>query len=415
MLHVDGMAPIQLGEREWTVLRQADGTRDLEGIRLAARLAGVRVSIEHLRASFEQLSRLGLFDERASVTEHDAAFARDVPVTALPGYRFTCDGSGGCCRQFDTILFAPIEVARARAMEPELGEAGTRPERVFAPERGGASELATVARVEGACLYLDAETGRCRIHAGKPAGCRIFPARFVDVGDAIRVVPRTECACVFERAPDGEPLTTATRGGELPREAFVPSLPASVAMGPRRVTARELLRFFDEEARSIENETDLAAYVWALAGAVERGVPLGEERAVDATSLGGCLEAARASAERLFRFHACWRAPRDLVRAGAEWVRAALARLDPAAPPGPREPEDERLYVRASFFATVGASSSVERELREHALAMWIARAFPDEARARPEARHPLAIVQALVRGHGLDLGAGAIRASSGA
>ena len=46
----------------------------------------------------------------------------------------------------------------------------------------------------------------------------------------------------------------------------------------------------------------------------------------------------------------------------------------------------------------------MEAELRARAVAIWIARAFPDEARATPEAAHPLAIVEALARGPGLEL-----------
>ena len=92
------------------------------------------------------------------------------------------------------------------------------------------------------------------------------------------------------------------------------------------------------------------------------------------------------------------------MRLGVGWVRDALARIEPGALPPPIEPEDERLYLRAAFFATLGAESSVEAELRERAVAMWIARAFPDDARETREGAHPLAIVEALARGHGLTL-----------
>jgi len=389
MLHVDGAAPVQLGDREWTVLRQADGTRDLEGIRLAASQAGAPVRAEHLRDFLRQLAHLGCFEAR----EEDGApaVARDLPIEHLPGYTFACDGAGGCCGQFDTTLFAPVEVARARALLPEVEEAGDRPERAFLPEHGASSALSTVTRKDGRCLYLDTD-GRCRIHAGKPAGCRIFPARFVDVGTAIRVVPRLECACVFASRPEGEPLTRASRGGELPPELFVPALPAQIAMGERRVGPAELVAFFDERSRALEGEADLAALAWRLAAEID-GASIDPHRA---------LSAARESVERLSRTHVAWRAPRDIVRLGVGWVREGLARIDPGSLPV--EPEDERLYLRAAFFATLGAESSVEAELRERAVAMWIARAFPDEARRTREGAHPLAIVEALARGHGLTL-----------
>jgi len=110
----------------------------------------------------------------------------------------------------------------------------------------------------------------------------------------------------------------------------------------------------------------------------------------------------RESVERLSRTHVAWRAPKDIVRLGVGWVREGLARADPGSLPV--EPEDERLYLRAAFFATLGAESSVEAALRERAVAIWIARAFPDDARRTREGAHPLAIVEALARGHGLTL-----------
>ncbi len=390
MLHLEGAAPVQLGEREWKVLRQADGTRDLEGIRLAAGQAGAPVRLEHVRAFFGELARLGCFEARE--VDEEVAVPRDRPIVHLPGYTFACDGSGGCCSQFDTILFAPVEVARARALLPMLEEAGNCPERVFLPEHGASSLLSTVTRAEGSCLYLDTDR-RCRIHAGKPMGCRTFPTRYVDVGSAIRVVPRLECACVFEVRAEGEPLTRASRGSELPPELFVPALPPQIAMGERGVTPEELVAFFDERAEGLEREPDLAAFAWALAAGVD-GASRDPHEALDS---------ARASVERLFSTHVAWRAPRDVVRLGVGFVRDALARIDRRLP-APVEPEDERLYLRASFFATLGADSSVEAELRARAVAIWIARAFPDEARATPEAAHPLAIVEALARGHGLEL-----------
>lgn len=388
MLHVEGAPPIALGEREWTVLRQADGSRDLEGIRVAAAHAGAPVRLDHLRAFFAQLAQLSLFDAREAAREAPAV-GRDVPIVPLPGYAFACDGSGGCCRQFDTVLFTPVEVARARALLPTLGSAGSQPGRVFLPEHGVSSELSVVTRVDGRCLYLDTDD-RCRIHAGKPAGCTIFPARFVDVGDAIRVVPRLECACVFG-VRSGAPLTDARRGSELPPEVFVAALPDAIDMGRRRVGPRELVEYFDAQSRRIDREPDLARFAWSLA------------EAIDGVSAPPSFERARASVDRLSRAHVAWRAPSDLVRLGVQWVGDALATLGADLPP-PREPDDEALYLRATFFATLGAGSSVEAALRERALSMWIARAVSDEARATSEAAHPLAIVEFLTRGHGLDL-----------
>lgn len=395
-----GEHALHLGEREWSVLRQADGTRDLEGIRLAAEAVGARVSQAHLEAFVGELARLGALDVADTSPAEATSFARDLPVVSLPGYRFTCDGRGGCCRQYDTIVFTPLDQARARAALPDL-------EPVFLPESGHASPLSAVTRQEGACFYLDT-CGRCRIHAAagpsaKPVGCGLFPRRYVDVGDAIRAVPRLECACAFE--PGDAPVTDATRGADLAREAYVAYVPDAARIGPELVPRAELVAFFDRASELASVAPDLAAFSWGLADEVEKrgSRALPSERAPGVNTVQARLAAVSASADRLWARHAAWRLESDFVRLEVSWLRAALARLHAGELPDPREPEDEALYVRAAFFATLGSDAPVEAELRAMALTMWIARAFGDEPRSRSDGAHPIAIVEALARGHGLD------------
>ncbi len=406
LLHVKERS-LALGEREWTVLRHADGSRDAEGLRLAAAREGVRVSVEHVLAFVAELAHHGLFDEVPELDEPPEA-ARDVPLDPLPGYLFRCDGRGQCCIQYDTVLMSPVEVARARATLPLLRDAGVRPEGMFLPEHGLDAPLSVVTRVDGACAYLDAG-GRCGLHAAggpgaKPAGCRIFPAQLIDVGDRIRVAPRPECACVFASAGqrEGEPLVHASRGAELPAEVFVPRLPAAVSFGPDELERAALVAFFD----GLRPEGDLAIYLWRLADGVAtrgRAVDPRQLPALDPAAVRRALAHAAASAARVDALLGCaQRHPRDGVRRGLGWIRAALVRVDPL--PVAREPHDEALYLRACFHLVPGARSGVVTELREWAVAMWIARAFPDAARADPAAAHPLAIVEAMARGHGLAL-----------
>lgn len=410
----------QLGEREWAVLRMADGTRDLEGLRLAAARAGVRISLEHVRAFVHELARLGVFEE-APGPDNEPSFARDLPVVPLPAYHFRCDGEGQCCIQYDTILFSPVEEARARALLPELRQAGVDPARMFLPERGLDSPLSVASRVDGGCAYLDAH-GRCRLHAlagaeAKPRGCRIFPAQPLDVGDAIRVAPRPECACVFASAglTEGAPWVDAARGSELPLELYVPRLPARVRVGPEIVDASALVRFCD----ALTPSGDLAAYCWRLAEGVRAaGLDVREDALppLDTAAVRAALARVAESAARVEQRVGTWRAPRDGAATGVRWVREALAGLSDGLPEA-REPADEALYLRAGLHLALssralssGGPSSregfdVEGELRERALAMWIGRAFRDEARELREASHPIAIVEAMARGHGLALG----------
>ena len=420
-----GGRTLALGEREWGVLSGMDGTRDLVGL---CEHAGGRVSLAHVEAFAAQLASLGLLDDplepepEPDPSEIDA-YPADLPIRALPGYRFRCDGRGACCRLFPTLLFTPLETARARAAAPDVLGGGQHPAGLFMPERGLDDTLSAVAQIDGRCAFL-AEDGRCRIHAAageeaKPFGCRTFPIRAVDVGEEIRVAPRLECACVFASATDPagrEALTAAARGGELAPETHVPRLADPVRMGPDTVAARDFLAWCDGLRQPTEGE-DAAAWCAALAhevgsnglaarSASSQGELRSEELRRELVTLGETVH-------RFSREHAGWRAPDDLVRRGAAWLGEALgealARLSSAdrlgAGPNASDPEHERFALRVTLFAgDLARGSSVEGRLRELGALLLAARAFPPEAAvADPAAaRHPLALVCALVRGHGL-------------
>src|SRR6185312_7309697 len=56
---------VQIGPREWELLAAADGTRDLEGILLAAAREGARARAPALQAFFEQLQDDGMLEDGA--------------------------------------------------------------------------------------------------------------------------------------------------------------------------------------------------------------------------------------------------------------------------------------------------------------------------------------------------------------
>jgi lysine-N-methylase len=352
---------------------------------------GVRVSTEEVRAFFGRLDELGFLGE--ATESEETGVARDLPIAPLPDYGFACDGRGGCCRMFDTILFSELEVARARATLPTS-------DAQFMPEHGVDGPCSVASRHEGGCMYL-ARDRRCGLHAAggamaKPLGCRTFPVRFLDVGNEIRVLPQPACTCVF--AVGEAPLTHATRGSELARETFVQSLPPRVAIGPELVAASDAVRFSD----TLSPEGDRAAFCWNLAHALA-----GEREPSFATPaiIRRALSPVSASVERLARLFEGWRAEDDLVRLSLGWIAEALVRLlAEDSMPEPDE-EDEELYVRIGTFGVLGVERPVEQDLRQRAVAIWIARAFPKSARSTPEGRHPIALVEAMARGHGLDLG----------
>lgn len=382
VLHDERGRALRIGAREWAILRAADGTRDPDGIRLAAARAGVKVAAAQIDEFLEQLRGLGFFEQLTEPAEDAPAFARDVPVVTLPGYRFRCTGIGKCCSSFGTILFRPIDVARARAAVPELDP-------VFMPAHGMEAHFSAVSQQDGACAYL-ASDGRCRIHASggesaKPVGCRTFPSRYVDLGDEIRVTARLECACIFESAKndDGELLSAATRGSELPREAYAPQIPSVLRVGAHRMPRAAVVALCD--SLEVPAEGDLAALCWELAAQFST-----ELAATDA------LARVVSSAERLIA-QVSWRAPSDVVLDVARHTIAAARQVTRALPEA-RDRDDEAFYLRASFFAVLGVERPFEADLRRLALVLWIARAFP------PEIQHPIALVEMLARGHGLNL-----------
>lgn len=382
VLH-EGERAMQIGEREWSVVQAMDGSRDVEGIALAS-----RVATPHVRAFVEALEGLGLLGEDAEDAP-PPAFAADRPVRALPGYRFTCDGRGACCATFSTVLFTPLEAARARAAAPEVEDGGHDAARVFTPAEGLDRTLQAVAMRDGACVYLGDDG--CRIHAAagaeaKPFGCRTFPMRFVDTGAEIRVAPRPECACVF--APGADPITDATRGGELPRALHVPTL-GVVRMGPDEVAPGEFIAWSDARRPS----ADAAAWCAGTADAVAREGRAAEDREGDPARLRAIAAGVGARAERLASVLADHRGDDDPLRRRVGWLLDAARRVGQGQP----RPEDEALYLRATLFGGwLGDAPSVEDGLRDLGAHILLARAFP------PGAPHPLAIVESLARAHGL-------------
>ncbi|MGE0784776.1 MAG: YkgJ family cysteine cluster protein [Sandaracinaceae bacterium] len=367
-----------LGAREVALVRAMDGTRDLEGVR---RAAGVSVALDELRRFAEQLGEVGALDAEQA-TFDEPAFARPLPVEAWPG-GFRCDGAGECCASFDTVLFTSLERARARAAHPETLDAGLDEARAFSPDRDSDETLGAVACVDGRCAYRDPHARRCVIHPQRPHGCRTFPLGFLDVGPAIRVTVRMECACAF--LEDGDRLSVPERGDALPRELHVPRLGETIQLGAHaRCDAAEYVARLD----ALRADRPDADAILALAESWDN------ERF--------CLE------DRLPRIAAelAQRAKAESYRAATDPTRLALASTERAARSTASTPnEGERRFVDATLFALLPEPHAAEA-LRRTALIIQLARRFSDEDRARfPQS---LATVSALVRAQGLTLGAAA-------
>ncbi len=424
---------MQLTAREWRIVEHADGTRDEGGIFLALARSGLLRRRSEVRSLLERLHDAGLLVDGIEHSSKAAAIESERPIDPLPRYRLSCDGSGWCCRIYPAVI-----VLEAEARRFSLGTQATLKGREltfasFTPIVGssGAGVFSTPI-VDGCCPFLAADS-RCTLHSAggaeaKPFGCRTYPSTFVDDGEAVRVSVVLECACAFEHADEEAagslvPVEASVRG-DLPRALHVPSLPREIVLGEGATADRSSLIAWTQALRMVA-PPDVARAFWALGIASaesldpERACALVGEPPMPAPD--ELLRWARALARYARRFaerEASWRSPVDLVRASSMWVAEAAERL--ATPEGiehvstSAHAKDEELYFRAVVHGhhLVG-ELPLGLALRERGLRVWLARSLApilERAHARGEpplpgestSRHPLAVVEALMRGHGL-------------
>jgi lysine-N-methylase len=427
---------LAIGAREWAILLAADGTRDLAGVRRAADRDGVRADAASIAAFFERLAAHGLVDDDAAEDARPAPSAssglRDTaarPILAMPDFTLRCDGRGACCRNYTTVLFSSLESARARALLPDVLDAGARAELAFFPERGGdARRGLAVVQVDGACAYL-ASNGRCSIHAvageaAKPLGCRTFPAQFIDDGEHLRVGPSVECACILASAA-GELARASSlldpslaRRGDLDPAIHVTDLgPVHVAC-EGRVETLEALRAWTTVLEGAPPPRDAAAAAWALAAAIrEHGLDPDHARAalrdpppIDAIAIVPALVALAIRATEKAEEDATWRSSKDLARASCALLAASCGDLLDgglgAALAPPEDPTREAFALRATAFAHGFATSPpIDAALEDFAVRLVAARAVGARLARAPHhesLREPIAVVWALVRAHGV-------------
>lgn len=423
----------RLGAREWGLIAQADGSRDLEGIVAAASRAGAFAKVETLRAFLAALHEAGLLAEGVAPLPEPKARAASRPLDPLPGFALACDGHGSCCRLYASVIFRPVEEAQARALLPRVLDAGDHPERAFTPLHGSsACGASSVPLVDGRCAYLD-DGGLCRLHAAqgarvKPLGCQTFPALFVDDGEAVRVAPAVECACVLASAldpqPEGASLVPegAQSSAELDEGILIVELPETLLLTPgKHGTRAELVRFMRAVAEA-RAPIDTAHALAALASSVEiAGLDpaaatrvLAAPAPLDVEHFRPFFAALASRASRRARIDATFRAEHDLARRAVRWIEAASRALaeEPtlAAPASSTRARVEAFYLRAGAHAyqLVSSDLPLAHALRDRAARLLLARALPlvitpDEARDEPALAHPLALVEATLRGHGLD------------
>ena len=430
---------VQLGPREWGLLAAADGTRDLEGVILAARREGAHARVPALRDFLEQLHGADLLadgtpDDTAAGPTSDAppepeSLPADRSLDVLADFSLHCDGSGSCCRIYASVIFGPVEAARARALFPDIQGGGDRHERVFLPDHGSApTGGSAVTLVDGRCAYLG-ETGHCAIHAragspAKPIGCTLFPASFLDDGERIAVSASVECACILASAgrPGGAPLITpeARFRGDLDPSVFVSSLPARLPITHAASADRAEVRAWSRRIEAFSPASNTAQTLWSLAAAIDKHGLAADPTSsfqtplpIDPTEVLPWIDALARRAARRVHEDAVWRSERDLARLATSWIAEAARGLLSSEPlslsdPSPAVAASEAFYLRAALHGyKLFGDLPLTIALRDRAIRLLVARALPEVfARAGatdPACAHPLALVEAMLRGHGLD------------
>jgi lysine-N-methylase len=421
ILHdANGGGAFEVGAKGWALVAAMDGTRDALGLSLA--IDG-RASVEEVERFLAELEGVGALEEGRPRDEPEAEARAQRPVEVLEGYALRCDGRGVCCAIYPSIVFTSEEAARARATMPEVLGGGEDEARVFLPERGADRRSLAVAVVDGRCAYLG-EDRRCGLHArggagAKPLGCRAYPTALVDDGEAIRVGPVVECACVIasavEPGPRGAPLLEGSprTSAELDPRLVVDELPETIALHGSMTATRREVREWADAARAVAPD-DVAARFAELAAQVRAHGLATKTKAArfDVESLLTRVDALGEAAAR--RQDERFRSERDAARRAFAWISTAcaLARRSPAlfAEASPDMQGEERFYFRAVLFGHQAVPRSAEvtlaEELTRRAVRVVVARAMKAVARLAgledPGFRYPLAVLEAMVRAYGL-------------
>lgn len=446
------------GAKGWAVLSALDGSRDLEGVRVAVAAQHPSLGEAELRVFVEDAVRHDLValvpgtavEEGAAAPTPATGSAEPTeppvdartPVVSLPAFELRCDGRGSCCRLYPSIVASPLEAANARSACPGVLEAGDDEARAFFPERGIDRRSLSIALVDGACAYLE-PGGGCGVHArrgeaAKPLGCRTYPLTYVFDGDAVREVPVMECACVLASGLDPANAHAASTPRQLEARAHEARPPrAARDLDPRLIVERPPERFLVSAASgryatlreiaawcaSIRVEGDAPSALFALAASVEAGelpsagVPPGHATfEVGGTPLDRARIAARA--EALERSAA--RRREELEPSGLALASVVLqaieiacgvvrADLDALLEVGEEIAAAERFYLRGILFGldlVGGRDDSLSDALFDRGFRLLVARgmavAFALAEVTDPAVRYPIAVLNATVRGYGL-------------
>jgi len=344
--------------------------------------------------------------ERARLRRSDP-----LPVVTLPGARFSCQGSGGCCRNY---IFGPLtdaDVARVEALDLSAFDLGSGPFYTTRPRPDGGVDRYLQTTAAGACRFLEAGE-RCGLHtrfggAAKPGFCQLFPIVAWQTVTGLRVYDGGECVsfpvsatgATIEAAwedvrglvptpPLSNPVVHLAPGAPCDLTWFLPVLDAlvtRVADGDSPITSLRGIGAGLTAAISVLRRCPLHADGPRAAAAAARDAVV---------SPGVRVEEGRAAVVAISRaLGDIFAAPLSGPGAAPPYTReivAALRRLEDAAAGGPplppESPATRALWALAFRQRLFGQRALVDGRPRPAALRLcfdWlVARACPDGERA---------------------------------
>lgn len=406
----------------FAIVAYADGTRDLDGIALAASRDGRFTRMSVIGSLLDTLDGYGALTGgiepvSPAVTEHRLLTKKsldfsDLPLERLEGHLFRCSGSGACCSQYSTIGVTEGDLIRARRAGLQTLPGDNREERVTLPLYGGADRLA-MTLVEGRCLQLTGD-GKCGLHQrggplAKPAACTAFPAVLVEDGERVRLSAALECDCVFHSRDniEGESLLSKSRSlHQLPAGLTIRRLPKELRLTNSRAVPTSLYAHWSRDTCTSTNAPWACATL--AAGLGERGLrdldaSEGDEslRASALTAMREGLHVYSTTMTQAAQSSNAWRSQTDRTRLLRNAVADAALALQSTDIFNSRfsqqQSSDEAFALRMSLFGyhLVGERPLADT-LMELAIAFLVARELVE---SRAAVGHPLAAVLACGRG----------------
>jgi lysine-N-methylase len=413
---------LKLPAELYAIVAYADGTRDLDGIALAASRDGHFTRMSVITSLMETLNSYGALADGIEPAEPavttprllttDALSFPDLPLERLEGHRFCCTGAGSCCAQYATIGVTADDLIRARRAGLQTLPGDHREERVVLPLYGGAFRQA-MTLVNGRCLQLTADS-QCGLHhrggpSAKPVACAAFPAVLVEDGEKVRLSAALECDCVFHSRDESEgasllPMSSSLH--QLPAGLTVRRLPRDLELTASQTVPTATYAQWSKDLPPTTNAPWACATL--AAGLAERGLrDLGTSERDESlrlpalSALRSALRVYSASMDQAAESSNAWRSPKDRTRLLRNTIaQAARSLQDPnkfQTLLSREQSSDEAFTLRMSLFGyhLVGERPFAET-LVELAVVFLVARELLE---SNAPVGHPIAAVLACGRG----------------